>query len=418
MNVFSIFKLIHLRSKQEKRFNFENNDIFNSLFPFQWKYFTNRNFEIDLNKKIRIDLGIQGEVFLFGSARMALYFFLIHLNVKNKPYVAVQSFTCGVVVNAIIRAGYIPLYLDIDENTLGTSFDDFKKLNQKYKNQIAAIIVQHSFGLPADIDDFVKLSKEENIYVIEDCATTLGSYLDQKLCGNFGDASIWSFDSTKPLSIGNGGMLTVKNKKISKNISINFQNLPYQSDKEFMFFAFNYLAIQIANSIIFNPYFRTYFIEINRLLVSKIFSFKGYHQDWDYLSKMPRNYNYPSRLHKGFIFSLFKSVGPFKKIQDRNKNLMKIIKNNKNIHKSFKNEKSRLIVPFRIFFNKEMKIIENLVNQEKAWYKSPLQGIQIGKENKDLRYKNGQNPLTEKINNETNSIPIHAKLIFILKNFI
>jgi len=97
---------------------------------------------------------------------------------------------------------------------------------------------------------------------------------------------------------------------------------------------------------------------------------------------------------------------------------MKIIKNNKNIHKSFKNNKSRLIVPFRIFFNKDMKIIENLVNQDKAWYKSPLQGIKIGKENKNLRYNKGQNPLSEKINNETYSIPVHAKLIFILKKII
>lgn len=418
MHIFSILKLIHRRSKQEKKFNFENCEIFNSFFPFQWKYFIKNNVKIDLDIKIKKELEIEGDYFLFASARMALYYFLVHLKFINRPYVAVQSFTCGVVVNAIIRAGYIPLYLDIDENTLGTSFEDFKVLTKKYKNLIAAIIVQHSFGLPADVDKIVEFSKKENIYVIEDCATTLGSYLGEKLCGNFGDASIWSFDYTKPLSIGNGGMLTVINKKISKNISKNYQNLPSQSDKEFMFFAFDYLVIQISNSIIFNPYFRTYFIEINRLLFSKIFSFKGYHQDWNYLSNMPRNYNYPSRLHKGFIFSLFKSVSPFKKIQDRNKYLMKIIKNNKNIHKSFKNNKSRLIVPFRIFFNKDMKIIENLVNQDKAWYKSPLQGIKIGKENKNLRYNKGQNPLSEKINNETYSIPVHAKLIFILKKFI
>ena len=62
-------------------------------------------------------------------------------------------------------AGFRPLYVDIDLNNLGTSFEDFKNLYKIYNNSIRAVIVQHSFGIPASINKFVEFSREK-IYLL------------------------------------------------------------------------------------------------------------------------------------------------------------------------------------------------------------------------------------------------------------
>ena len=63
------------------------------------------------------------------------------------------------------------------------------------------IIAQHNFGIPCQIEEIQKLCIKEKIFLIEDCALTLCSKVNGFLVGNFGDASIYSFDHTKPLKL-------------------------------------------------------------------------------------------------------------------------------------------------------------------------------------------------------------------------
>lgn len=151
----------------------------------------------------------------FASGRMAFYSILKSLNLKSDDEVILTGFTCAVMANAVLRAGAQLKYADIDENTLGTSYEDLKnKITAKTK----VVVVQHSFGIPCDIDKISTLAKERGIYLIEDCALTLGSKLDGIMCGNWGDAAIFSTDHTKPLNSLIGGIAYIKDLSIYKSV--------------------------------------------------------------------------------------------------------------------------------------------------------------------------------------------------------
>ena len=419
INLFSYLKIIHKRALEEKKFSFENHDIFNSIYPFFKGFLYQKNSIRKINSDIRTAFEIKGNILFFSSARMSLYFLLSNIKIKEKKYVVVQSFTCGVVINSIIRAGYIPLYVDIDPGNLGTSFESFKVLYKNYSDSIRAVIVQHSFGIPALINKFVEFTRNKDIFLIEDCATTLGSKLNKTVCGNFGDASFWSFDSTKPLSIGTGGLLSIKNKNLYKCLNSKYNLLPTQSKKEFIFFSLCYFISQFCHKFIYSSYLRRFIIELLVAILSKLISFKGYHEDWNYSNKMPENYKYPSKLHPLFIYSIHKSLKSFNNIKNIRINSLKIIRKNKNLYKAFKNtnQKNCEIIPLRIFFIKRNnKFISNYVNQKKAWFIKPLQGIDDNSGDKIIRYNKGLAPISEKLNMQTYSIPINLKLIKKIKS--
>lgn len=150
-------------------------------------------------------------VFLFGSARSALYLILKSLGLKEGDGVIVTGFTCEVVPNAIINAGYRPVYVDIDSRTLCTSHESIvKKISENTK----AIIVQHSFGIPADLDSILATAREHGLYVIEDCAVSLLSKYKNKQTGLHGDAAIFSLELSKVVTCGKGGICLINNDKI------------------------------------------------------------------------------------------------------------------------------------------------------------------------------------------------------------
>ena len=59
------------------------------------------------------------------------------------------------------------------------------------------IVAQHSFGIPCEIQPIVNFAKKKNIFLLEDCALTMGSSIKGIKCGNFGDAALFSTDNTK-----------------------------------------------------------------------------------------------------------------------------------------------------------------------------------------------------------------------------
>jgi len=418
-NLYSALKEIHKRSKKEKQFSFENHDIFNSIFPFFLFFSHKKNSQEKIKHDVQKGLDIDSNIFFFSSARMSLYFLLLNIKIEKRKYVVVQAFTCGVVVNSIIRAGYEPLYVDIDPNNLGTSFESFKELYSKYSESIRAVIVQHSFGVPALIIKFVEFCSNKNIFVIEDCATTLGSKSNKITCGNFGDAAIWSFDVTKPLSIGTGGLLSIKDKRFYEFLDYRYSLLPIQSRKEFLFFSISYIIRQFANKIISNSYLKRFLIEFLIATLSKIISFNGYSEDWTYSKKMPISYKYPSRLHPLFILSIHKSLKAFIKVQQIRIDSYLQIRENNSLNKAFKYnfQKNCEIIPSRILFDRgNNNFICNLIDQGKAWFIKPLQGIDYNSGDKRIRYKKGLAPVSEILIKKTYSIPVNFKLISKIKS--
>lgn len=172
-----------------------------------------------LEKEFAQKFGKGYKAFSFNSGRSAEYAVLKALGIGRGDEVAIQAFTCVAVPNSILWLGAKPLYVDIDEDYNMSPEDLKKKITPKTK----AIIVQHTFGIPAKIDEIKKIAEEGGIYLIEDCAHALGATYNGAQVGTFGDAAFFSFGRDKVLSSVFGGMAIAKNTKIKNQIS-KFRN--------------------------------------------------------------------------------------------------------------------------------------------------------------------------------------------------
>lgn len=150
----------------------------------------------------------------FVSGRSALYAALQAVGVRQDDEVIIQAYTCIVVPNAVMWCGAKPVYADIDE-TLNI---DPAKIEEKITARTRALIVQHSFGIPADMQKIKEICAKHNLKLIEDCAHSLGAKYDSKLVGTFGDAAIFSFGRDKVISSIWGGMAIASDPDVLRRL--------------------------------------------------------------------------------------------------------------------------------------------------------------------------------------------------------
>lgn len=155
------------------------------------KYFDNRN------------------VLTFNSGRSALFTILKAFGIGKGDEVIVQAFTCVAVPNSVIWTGARPVYVDVDTSLNIDPKDVEKKITKKTK----AIIVQHTFGTPAQMEKILSIAKNKNLFIIEDCAHSLGAQYNDKKLGTFGDAAAFSFGRDKVISsiFGGAAMMSSRN---------------------------------------------------------------------------------------------------------------------------------------------------------------------------------------------------------------
>ena len=148
--------------------------------------------------------------FFFWKGRVALYAILKALGIGPGDCVVVPGYTCVVVPGAICFLGAKPLYVDIDPNTYNISLHRIESALRPGDPRIKAVIVQHTYGVPADTVPIVKWARQNGIAVVEDCCHSLGSrYLseagDWQDVGTLGDAAFFSSQWSKPVTTGLGG---------------------------------------------------------------------------------------------------------------------------------------------------------------------------------------------------------------------
>lgn len=151
----------------------------------------------------------------FNSGRSAEYAILKAANFGGGDEVLVPAFTCVVVPNSILWLGAKPVYVDLEENTLNMSPVDLKK---KITNKSKAVVVQHTFGKPAKMEEIEKIANRNKLLVIEDCAHSLGASFQGRKLGTCGDVAFFSFGRDKVISSVFGGMAISNNPKIGKEI--------------------------------------------------------------------------------------------------------------------------------------------------------------------------------------------------------
>lgn len=140
--------------------------------------------------------------FVFWKGRVALYALLRALGVGKGDEVILPGYTCVMDVNPIIYLGARPVYVDIDPVTFNLNPD---LLAGCISGRTRAIIAQHTYGYPADMDAILTVANLRSIPVIEDCCLSLGSRYKGRLTGTIGRAAYWSMQWNKPYTTGLGG---------------------------------------------------------------------------------------------------------------------------------------------------------------------------------------------------------------------
>lgn len=139
----------------------------------------------------------------------ALHLILSALNIKKNDEVIVPNYTFVGSINPIIYNHAKPKLVDIDDH-YGI---DPKKIEKFITKKTKAIIAVHLFGVPAKIIELKKICKKYNLFLIEDCAEAIGTYINKTHVGSYGDASMFSFFGNKTITTGEGGMACFKNKR-------------------------------------------------------------------------------------------------------------------------------------------------------------------------------------------------------------
>lgn len=153
--------------------------------------------------------------FLFSKGRASLYATLKALGLTQGDEVIIPGYTCLVVPTAAQILGIKPVYVDIDPQTYNLSP---QKLESCYTENTKALIVQHTYGIPCDMDPIMEWADSKGIPIIEDCCLAFGSKYNDCLCGTFGIAAYFSGQWNKPFSTGLGGMLVVNDDDLAVKV--------------------------------------------------------------------------------------------------------------------------------------------------------------------------------------------------------
>ena len=144
------------------------------------------------------------------SCTTSLYMAALSLNLKKRDEVLVSAQTHVATVHAIEAVGAKPVFIDSSEVDGNISLKDLeKKITKKTK----AIFIVHYLGRPQPMKEILSFTKKYNLRLVEDCALALGAKYDGQSVGTFGDFGCFSFHPVKLMTTGEGGFITIKNKK-------------------------------------------------------------------------------------------------------------------------------------------------------------------------------------------------------------
>lgn len=168
------------------------------------------------------------------SCTTALFIAAKALGIGRGDYVIVPTITWQSTANIVEQLDAIPLFTDVERDTMNMKHEDVETFISQYGNKIKAIIPVHMSGLPVDIDWFEEISKKHGIPLIMDAAHAAFSSYKGKMVGCYGKMSCFSFYATKNLTTGDGGIITTDDDQLAETCRIwSYHGLPKDSWKRY-----------------------------------------------------------------------------------------------------------------------------------------------------------------------------------------
>jgi len=162
-----------------------------------------------------------------GTAALQVALRLAGVETGNE--VITQALTFVATANAIAYNGALPVFVDVDLDTMGlspTAVEAFLEENAELRDdvcynktsgrKIAACLPMHTFGFPVHLDELIAVCNKWNIPLVEDAAESLGSEYKGKSTGSFGKLGIFSFNGNKTITCGGGGAIVSNDLELGK----------------------------------------------------------------------------------------------------------------------------------------------------------------------------------------------------------
>ena len=148
------------------------------------------------------------------SCTTGLHLALAALDVGPGDEVIVPAFTWVATANVVVECGAKPVFVDVDKDTYNIDPDLIK---EAVSSATKAIIPVHLFGLCADMDR-IRENLPEGVKILEDAACAAGAKYGEQYAGGLGDAAVFSFHPRKPITTGEGGMVTTNSDELAEKL--------------------------------------------------------------------------------------------------------------------------------------------------------------------------------------------------------
>ncbi|MGA7830391.1 MAG: DegT/DnrJ/EryC1/StrS family aminotransferase [Terracidiphilus sp.] len=144
------------------------------------------------------------------SGTAGLHLSLVTLGIGEGDEVIVPSFAFIAVANAILQVRATPVFAEIDSITLNLSP---AAVERAITPRTRALIVVHTFGVPAEMDALLVLARRHHLVVIEDVCEAIGAEFHARRVGSFGDLAVFGFYPNKQLTTGEGGAVLARDPR-------------------------------------------------------------------------------------------------------------------------------------------------------------------------------------------------------------
>lgn len=362
-----------------------------------------------------LDEYFSGESYLFYKGRDAIEFCFKTLFEDGE--VLTQAFSCYAVEEGIKRAGLKPVYVDVDENSTNMTVKTLSAAFKKTK-KARAVLVQHSLGIPAEIEQIKTWCEKNNLLLVEDLAQSFGATDGRGVqLGTLADAIILSFGRDKIVDAISGGAT------IFKNLDVD------QSDR-----AKNFFVSPLPKSIFFKEmiypittYFGkvTYDLFLGRLIL-KMATMVGI-IDSPTITKVKK----ASKIEAGYANLALRSLSNLHQRIKARKIIAKHYLNNINNKKiTVVNTEDDIEHGTNLRFSIRTENVDALISELKnsniflhdRWYRNP---VDCGKSSCSSVYENGSAKNAEKLAKEVVNLPTHQyitlkkadRIIELLNNF-
>ncbi len=211
------------------------------------------------------------------SGTAAIHLALLAIGVKQNDVVVAPTFTYVATLNPVLYVGATPVLIDSERTTWNIDPELLRVSLQAQSKQgklPKAIVIVHTYGTPACLNEIMETANQYEIPVIEDAAESLGATYQGKSVGTFGEIGIFSFNNNKAVTGFGGGAIVTNNSHLAAKARF----LAAQAREDFQFYEHRNIGFNYGINPLAAAYALSQLVDIEKFTIKRKTLFKNYKQ--------------------------------------------------------------------------------------------------------------------------------------------